>query len=50
MMKDINSKLEMLDLHFSKIECVWIKEQTDVGNVKLNARYAIDTNVADDNP
>ena len=49
-MKDINSKLEMLDMHFSKIECVWIKEQNDVGNVKLNARYAIDTNVADDNP
>ena len=49
-MKEINSKLEMLDLHFSKIECVWIKEQTDVGNAKLNFRYAIDTNVADDNP
>lgn len=49
-MKDINSKLEMFDLHFSKIECVWIKEPTDVENVKLNFRYAIDTNVADDNP
>lgn len=42
-MENVKSNLQMIDLYFSKIECVQIKDQNNLGQINLNIKYDIDT-------